>query len=188
MILGQGVLQLFCSQCPLWLKWLSLKRGLIQTNIHRILRKYNQVICIMCPNSMPDIMILAQGFLQLFCWQDCQSQKRKIIQPNIYRILPKVKQVIYTLDTISEPHIMVLAKVVLQIFCWWGSIGLQSLRRKRGIFQSNIHRILWKVDQVICITCANNLTNIFILAQAVLQIFCWQDCFTIQNGKVGKGR
>ena len=26
----------------------------------------NQVICIMCPNSMPDIMILAPAVLQLF--------------------------------------------------------------------------------------------------------------------------
>ena len=78
MFLAQGVLQIFCSQCPLWLKsaqyslfvltrrkitinqsinqlwlkYLSLKRGIIHVN---------QVIYIMCPNCMPDIMILAQG-------------------------------------------------------------------------------------------------------------------------------
>ena len=45
----------------------GIKRGIIQSNIHRILRKVNQVICIMYPNSIPDIMILAQAVLQIFC-------------------------------------------------------------------------------------------------------------------------
>ena len=74
----------------------------------------NQVIYIMHPNCIPDIMILAQAVLQIFCSQGCftiqkASQKREIIQSNIYRILPKINQVIYTLDTICEPNIMVLA-------------------------------------------------------------------------------
>ena len=93
--------------------------GIIQSYIHRILGKVNQIICIMYPNSMPHIMILAQGVLQTFCRQDCftkcRSRKNEIMQPNIYRILPNVNQVIYTLDTICEPNIMNLAKAVLQI-------------------------------------------------------------------------
>ena len=51
---------------------------------------------------MPNIMILAQGVIQIFCWQglQCLNQKKEIIQPNIHRFLRKVNQVIYTLDTI----------------------------------------------------------------------------------------
>ena len=138
MILAQGVLQIFCSQSPLWLKCpllkcLSLKTGII-INIHRILRKADQVTCIMCPNSMPDIMILAQAVLRPFCWQDCfiiqkcQSRKREKIQPNVNWILPKVYQVIYTLDTICESNIMILAQAVLQIFCRQDSTRLQCIR------------------------------------------------------------
>ena len=37
------------------------KRGIIQLNNHRILRKVNQVIYTIYPNSMPDIMILAKA-------------------------------------------------------------------------------------------------------------------------------
>ena len=140
MILAQAVIQIFCSQYPLWVICLSLKRGIILLNIHRILWKVNQIICIMYPNSrsMPDIMILAQ--------------------------------------------------VVLQIFCWQGCIGLQYISWKRGIIQSYSHRILWKINQVICFMYPNSMPAIMILAQAVLQIFCWQDCFTIQDAEVGKGK
>ena len=33
MILAEGVLHIVCSQGPLWVKCLSLKRGIIQSNI-----------------------------------------------------------------------------------------------------------------------------------------------------------
>ena len=129
MILSQAVLQIFCWQDPLWVKSLSWKRGIIQPNIHKILRKVNQVIYIMYLNcidwchyssssSSPDILLR-----RLLHYTKCQSLKREIIQPNIYRISPKANQVIYTLDTICEPN-MSLAQAVLQIFCWQGSIGL----------------------------------------------------------------
>ena len=119
----------------------------------------------------------------------CQSQKRSIIQSTINnRNLPKVNQVIYTADTICVPNIMILAQMVFQIFCWQGPLWIKYLRLKRGIIQSNIHRILWKVNQVIYIMNPNYMPDIMILAQAILQIFCWQGCFTIQNAKVGKGR
>ena len=31
MILAQAIIQIFCSQCPLWINFLSLKRGIIQS-------------------------------------------------------------------------------------------------------------------------------------------------------------
>ena len=54
MILAQAILQIFFLQGPLWAKCLSLKMGIIQSNVHKI----NQVICIMYTNCMPDIMIV----------------------------------------------------------------------------------------------------------------------------------
>ena len=104
----------------------------------------------------------------------CQGQKRGIIQSNIYRILPKVNQVIYTVDTICVPTNMILAQILLQMFCWQGSIGLQSILKKREIIQPNIYRILPKVNQVIYTLDTICVSNIMILEQAVLQIFCWQ--------------
>ena len=79
--------------------------------------KTDQVIYTSYSNCMPDIMILAQAVLQLFCSQvsfttqyakvirllyytTCQRQTMDIIQPNVYRILPNVNHVIYNLDTI----------------------------------------------------------------------------------------
>ena len=47
-------------------KRLSRKRGIIQSNIHRILRKVNQVIYIIYPNGIPDIMILAKAVLRYY--------------------------------------------------------------------------------------------------------------------------
>ena len=37
LILAQAVLEIFCSQDPLWVKCESLKRGIIQSNFDRIL-------------------------------------------------------------------------------------------------------------------------------------------------------
>ena len=96
----------------------------------------------------------------------------------------KVNQVIYTLVTICVSNIMILAQAVL---CWQGLFGLNALSLKREIIQSNIHRILRKVNQVIYIVYLKCMIDVIILAKAVLQMFCWQDCFTIRNTKVGKG-
>ena len=142
---------------------------------------------------MPNIMILAQAVIQIFCWQGFiglqrVSRKREIIQPNIQRILRKVNQVIYTLDTFCVTNITILAQAVLQILCWQSPLWVKCLSLKRGIIQSNIHRILRKVNQVIYIMYLNCMIDAIILAQAVLQIFCCQNCFTIRNAKVGKGR
>ena len=98
----------------------------------------------------------------------------------MYRILSKVNQVSYTLDTICEPNIMILAQGVLEIFCWQGSIGLQCVSRKREIIKPNIDRILPKVNQVIYTLDSICEPNIMILAQAVLQIFCWQGSIGLQ--------
>ena len=44
----------------------------------------------------------------------------------------------------------------------------------------------WTFNLIMCIMCPNSLPSIMILTQAVLQIYCWQDCFTIQMTKSEK--
>ena len=134
-------------------------------------------------SGSPDIL-----FTKLFFHTNRQSLKRVMIQSNIYRILPKVNKVIYTLDTTCMPNIMTLAQAVLQIFCSQGPLWIKYLSLKSRIIQSNFDRILWKVNQVIYIVYPICLPDIMVLAQAVLQIFCSQCCFSTQNDRVGKGR
>ena len=85
---------------------------------------------------MPDMMVLAQAVLQIFCSQGCftiyNMRKREIIQPNIYRILPKVNQVSYTLDTIYMLNIMIQAQAVLKIFCSQVPQGYNAVVEKRA--------------------------------------------------------
>ena len=119
-------------------------------------------------------------------FEESPCRKKEIIHSNIYRILPKVNQVIYTLDTICMPNIMTLAQAVLQIFSSKGPLWVKCLSLKRGIIQSNFARIFRKVNQVIYIMYPNCVPDIMILAQAVLQVFCSQGCFSTQN-KVGIG-
>ena len=62
----------------------SRKREIIQPNIYRILPKYNKIICTLHTICMPNIMILAQGILQILCpqgplWVKRLSLKRGII-------------------------------------------------------------------------------------------------------------
>ena len=124
MTLAQATLQIFCLQGPQWVTCLSPKRAIIQSKFDTILWKVNQVIYIMYPNCMPDIMILAQAVLKIFSSPGAlllkTTKKREIIESHINRILPKVKQAIYTLDTICMPNIMTPAQAALQIFCSQG--------------------------------------------------------------------
>ena len=119
--------------------------------------------------------------------EESPCRKREIIHSNLYKILPKVNQVIYTLDTICMPN-MTLAPVVLQIFSSQSPLWVKCLSLKRGIIQSNFARIFRKVNQVIYIMYPNCVPDIMILAQAVLQLFCLQGCFSTQNNQVGIGR
>ena len=80
MILAQAVLEIFCSQGPLWVKCISLKRGIIQSKFDRILWKVNQVIYIMYPNCMAYIKILAQALLQIFCSQSCSTTQNAKVE------------------------------------------------------------------------------------------------------------
>ena len=118
-----------------------------------------------------------------------QSRKREIIQSNIYRILPDVHQVIYTLDTNCMPYtcIMILAQAFIQILWSQGPLWVKCLSLKKQTIQSNIHRILRTVNQVIYIMYPNCMFDIMILARATLQIFKSHSCFTIQNAKVRQG-
>ena len=193
MILAQAALQIFCWQSCFTTQNASRKMERIQPNIYRTLPKVIQVIYTMATVYIPNIMILAQAVFQIFCWQgsiglQCISRKRELIQPNTHRILRKVNQVIYTLYPICVFNIMILAQAVLQILCWQGPLCVKCQSLKRGIIQSNIHRILRKVNQVIYSMYLNCMIDAIILAQAVLQIFCWQDCFAIWNAIVWKGR
>ena len=67
------------------------------------------------------------------------------------------------MGTVYTPNIMILAQAVIKIFCWQGSIGLQCVSRKMEITQPNIHRILWKVNQVIYILDTICVSNIMVL-------------------------
>ena len=149
MILPQVVLKIFCWQSCFSIQNASRKREKSQPNIYKNLPKVNQVIYNMGTVYMPDIMILAQAVIQIFCWQgfiglQCVSWKREIIQPNTE--FHEQFQVIYTLDTICVSNIMILTQAVLQILCWQGPLWVKCLSLKRGIIQSNIHRILWKIN------------------------------------------
>ena len=86
------------------------------------------------------------------------------------------------------PNIMTLAQAVLQILCSQSPLKVQCLSPKKEIIQSNFDRILWKVNRVIYISVSKLYACFHDLAQAVLQIFCSQSCFSTQNDKVGKGR
>ena len=137
-------------------------------------------------------MVLTQAVLQIVMSQcrlttKYQSQTKDIIQPNMYTILPNVNQVICTLDTNCMPNIIILAQVVLQLLQSQGPLWVKCLSLKRDMTQSNIHKIFRKVNQVIYIMDPNCMPNARILAQAFLQIFMSQGCFTIRNAKVGQG-
>ena len=86
---------------------------------------------------------------KLLYYMKCQRRKREIIQSNIYRIVSNFNQVIYTLYKMCMPNFMILSQAVLQIFCWQGLLWVKCVSRKWGIIQSNIHRILRNVNQVI---------------------------------------
>ena len=68
---------LYCAKCQSW------KRDIIQPNIDRTLPKVNQVIYTLVTICEPNIMILAQAYLQIFCRQGpiglyWQSKKKNI--------------------------------------------------------------------------------------------------------------
>ena len=137
---------------------------------------------------MPKHTLAPKGNLQMtnFCLiplEESPCRNREIIHSNIYRHLPKVNLVIHTFDTMCMPNSMILAEAVLQIFCSQGPLWVKCLSLKREIIQSNFDRILWKVNQVIHIMYPNCMSDIMILPQAVLNVFCSQSCFSWQNEK-----
>ena len=91
---------------------------------------------------MLGIMILAQVVLQIFFFfqkvallYKMPKSEMVLIQPDMYRIFA----------IICMPNIMILAQAVLQIFCshsLYDPSWLKCLSMKRGIIQSNIHRLL----------------------------------------------
>ena len=84
----------YCTKC-------QIGKGRQFSQIFTNLPNVNQVIYTPDTICVPNIMILAQAVLQIFCsqgpkWVKCLSLKREIIQWNIDRTLWKVNQVIYT--------------------------------------------------------------------------------------------
>ena len=88
----------------------------------------------------------------------------------------KVIQFIYTLVCNYMPNIRILAIMVLQIFCSQRCSYTKCLCPKK---ESNSTENLWnrfKVNHFIYTLICNYMTNIRILAKAVLQIFGSQCC------------
>ena len=75
---------------------------------------------------------------------------------------------------------MILAHVVLKIFLPQGRFTTQNESQEREIIQSNIYRILPKVNQVIYTRKIICEPNIMILAQGVLEIFYSQGSIGLQ--------
>ena len=151
--------------------------------VQKLIRSYTPSTQTVCLSSSGSPVIL---FTRLLYYTKCQSRKRELIQPNIYRTLTKFNQFICTLHTIGIPNGIILAQRVLQIFCTQGPLWLKYLSLIKG--QSNIHSILWKVNQVIYTMYPNCMPDIISLVQAVLQTFCSQSCFSTKYAKLRKGR
>ena len=158
MTLAIAVLQIFCSQGPLQVKCLSLKRGIIQSNFDRILWKVNQIIYIMYPNCMPDIMIPAARFSRYFVHKvafplkTTKSEKGDNSVKYLQNFATSLSGHLHLGHILyAKSNIMTLAQAVLQIFCSQGPLRVKCLSLKRGLIQSNFDRILWKFNQVIYI-------------------------------------
>ena len=151
----------------------SWKRKIILSNIYRILPKFGHILYAKYHDPSSSV-------LQIFCsqgslWVKWLSPKRGIIQSNFDRILWKVNPVIYIMYPNCMPDILILAQAVLQILMFTRLlyyINCQS--RIREIIQSNIERILRKVNQIVYTLDTICEPNIMTLAQAVLEIFCSQ--------------
>ena len=147
-------------QGSIGLQCISRKREILQLNIYRILSKANQVIYTMDKSG-----------------QICR--KRGIIPSNMHRILQTVNQIICIMYPNSIPDIMIYSQAVLKLFCW--QVCLTTCQSwKREINHPNIYRILSKVNQFIYTLDTICEPNIMILAQAVLQIVCWQGSTGLQ--------
>ena len=82
MILVKQVTSYFVHKVALLYKIPKSEREITQPNIYRILPKFSTVICSLHTICMPNIMILAQAVLQIFCSNSslkvkCLSLKRE---------------------------------------------------------------------------------------------------------------
>ena len=136
------------------LKCLSLKRGIMWTNIyivHKISTKIYYVIFTMIPDGMQNSISVTEGVLEIFClkcfpWVQCLSLKRAIIWTNIYKIPPKVNQFIFTMISDCLQNFMSIVQVVPWIFCLQYFSMLKCPSLKRGVIWTNIYKISPKVN------------------------------------------
>ena len=149
MILAQAVLQIFCSQGPLWFKCLSLKRGITQVKFHRILWKVNQVIHIMYPTA------------RLISWSYSYFIQKAVLP---YKMLKSEKgdnsaKYLQNFTKSWSGHLHLAYRLYAkyhdpssrdsQDILLTKSFMGKHLCLKRGVIQSNIHINLWKANQVI---------------------------------------
>ena len=107
---------------------------------------------------------------------------RGIIQPNTHKILRNVNQVFRIRCSNSMFDIMILAQADLHLFCCQDCFALlyKMPNSKREIIRPNIYRIRPHVNLVSYIMDTICEPDIRKLAQAVLQIFCWQCSIWLQ--------
>ena len=154
----------------------------------------------MYPNCMPD-MILAHTVLQIFCWQSCftiQNAKvgkgRKVCQifTEFYQKL--VGWLCWGLTSQSTIFQScrdgaIASWVINQYFrgvkCLAQghntvAVGLELRTSRSGVRHSTTEPPLPKVNQITYTMAKVYMPNIMILAQAVIQIFCWQGSIGLQ--------
>ena len=177
MILARVVLQICCWQDSIGLQCIGERGGSVVEcrTPEREVRGSRPTAAVLCPWARhftprkywlitQEAMAPSRYDWKIVDWdvkpqhnQQCISREREILQPNIYRILPKVNQATYTLTTTCVPNIMILAQLS-------GSPDIFLTRFHRlaikDIIQSNIHRILRNVYQVVCIMCPNSMPDI----------------------------
>ena len=74
-ILAKAVLQIFCSQGCSYTNACVRKTGVTQPKIYGIGSKVNHFIYTLVCNYMPNIGILAEVVLKIFCSQGCSYTK-----------------------------------------------------------------------------------------------------------------
>ena len=115
------------------------------------------------------------------------APKGLLAASKFYGICPKVKQVVYTLDTISMANIKILAQKVLQIFCSQGSLWVKCPSLKMVIIRSNVHRISWKVNQIIYIMYPNCMPETWFQLKQFFSYFVHKVALLYKKLKLDKG-
>ena len=120
--------------------------SIIYRNIYRHLPEVKQVIYTLNTIGVPNIRILVQAVLQIFCWQGFNtiSRKRGIIQSAFHRNLQNVKQVICIMYPNIIHDIVILTQSVLQLLYWQNCLTIQNAKVGKGLYLSQIFKEFWQ--------------------------------------------